>query len=149
MNQQHISFIPVRQKEAVIEQCFQLACLTVASLIVMYLLQTTHRLQQKYICTCTVFLPFLSPASRSEEGGLLNSPSSVRPSVRPAVRPPQIKIFVCSYAHSFPHLFSKKHHYINKAGDSRATCTLVHFYLHIEQDGGDQCAMGINLLNTH
>ncbi len=39
----------------------------------------------------------------------------------------QSKMFVCSYAHSFPHLFREKPHYINKAGDSRATRTLVHF----------------------
>ena len=33
---------------------------------------------------CPKFICLLSPASRSEEGGLLNSPPSVRPSVRPS-----------------------------------------------------------------
>ena len=32
---------------------------------------------------CITFKAFLSPASQSEEGGLLNSPLSIRPSVRP------------------------------------------------------------------
>ncbi len=61
----------------------------------------------------------LSPASRSEEGGLLNSPSSVRPLTS--------NNFIQLIVQSSIVLISKKHHYIIKAGDSRATRTLVLF----------------------
>ncbi len=43
----------------------------------------------------------------------------------------QSKIFVCSYAH----FFCEKHHYIYKAGDSRAT--LHWFRLYLKQELGE------------
>ncbi len=63
---------------------------------------------------------FLSPALWSEEGGL-NNCIHHRLSVRPAVR---------SCLHGWPLFlrltyFTKKHHYINKVGDSRAMRTLL------------------------
>ncbi len=78
---------------------------------------------------------FLSPASRSEEGGLLNSPPSVRPSVFPSVRL-SVRPFTLSARARyvpFPVPCSRccslweKHHYTIKAGDTGATRTLV-FY---------------------
>ncbi len=67
----------------------------------------------------------LSSASRSEEGGLLNSPSSVRPSVHTKhwsqSRPPHI-----NNEHSLGHKWGELYCII-KAGDSRATRTLVMF----------------------
>ena len=57
---------------------------------------------------------FVPHPSLREEGGLLNLPSS-------------------SYAHSCPCLLHEKHYYIIKAGDSRATRTLVKFRITDEQ----------------
>ncbi len=71
---------------------------------------------------------FLSPASRSEEGGLLNSPPSVRPSVFPSIRS------LCQRDVPFPVpcprccSLCEKHHYTIKAGDTGATRTLVSIY---------------------
>ena len=72
------------------------------------------------------FHPFLSPAPHSVRKG--DYWIRHRPSFRPSVHPNNLKHhFVCSYGHSCPCLLHEKHHYIIKAGDSRATRTLVFF----------------------
>ncbi len=61
---------------------------------------------------------FLFPTSQSEEGELLNSPSSVRPSVRPSIF---FNYVPCPRSCSL----RENHHYAIKAGNTRATRTLV------------------------
>ncbi len=58
---------------------------------------------------------FCPPPSRSEIGGLLNSPSSFRPSVH-------LESEKAPFVSKPPR---ENHHYIIKAGDTRATRTLV------------------------
>ena len=74
-----------------------------------------------FITFLVVLTYFCPPPSLREEGGLLNLPSSVRPSVRPCT---QLSMYHApNVAHFVKNTITQ---YTIKAGDTRATRTLVH-----------------------